>query len=415
MRRNSWRNIIKIITVQEAADIILANTPSPSVETMSLEATSGRILAENIESDISMPPFNRSAMDGFALRGVCPEYELMAEIPAGISPPPVCRDGMAAPIMTGAPVPEGADRVVMVEDTTVVNGVLRVKTMPPDGANICLEAEDILKGQTVLNRGTLVSPAEIGIAAMAGRETLAVFRRPSITVLTTGSEVIPPSCFPLPGQVRNANGVLISSLLARAGFAPIKVSHSADDQASLLNAVTKALSVSDILITAGGVSMGTHDHVPSVLEKLGFNFHFRTVAQKPGKPFSFATNPASGKIMFGLPGNPVSVLVCLETYVLSCLRLYSGHVRIARETLTGKCLTRLSKKAGRQSFFTTTAACALGMWMLENPETSGSGDLMSTRGANSLAWLSPGSTGAEAGTLVPFSLMSWAGGESSWV
>jgi len=409
-----WRKIIRTITVEEAGNTISANTPSPSVEVLNLENTSGRILAEDIISDISMPPFDRSAMDGFALRGVCARYELMDEIAAGVSPPPISREGVAAPIMTGAPVPAGADRVVMVEDTTVSNGVLTVNTMPGKGANICLEAEDVVAGQTVLYRGTLITPAEAGIAAMAGRETLPVFRRPSVSVITTGSEVVAPVHFPLPGQVRNANGVLVSSLLTLAGFAPVKVFHSADDPASLLNTAAQALSVSDVLITAGGVSMGTHDHVPSVIEKLGFCFHFRSVAQKPGKPLSFATHPANGKMVFGLPGNPVSVLVCLEMYVLSCLRHYSGHARIARKVLSGKSLDPLGKKAGRQFFFRTIAVCSEGGWSLENPASSGSGDLMSTRGANSIAWLPSESTGAEEGVRIPFTLMSWAGGESCW-
>lgn len=403
-----------MISVKEALSTIFNNTPSASQETLTLEQTAGRILAEDVVSDIDMPPFDRSAMDGFALRGVCDSYRLIEEIPAGTEPPPMTEDGVAAPIMTGALVPEGADRVVIVEVTSKRNGRLITQRMPETGANICRQAEDIVKGQAVLERGTHISSAEIGIAAMAGRETLSVYRRPQVSVLTTGSEVIPPVHIPLPGEVRNANGPLISSFLSQAGFPSVRVFHSADDPASLRNAASQALLVSDILITAGGVSMGTHDYVPSVLEDLGFNFHFRTVAQKPGKPFSFATNPETGKMMFGLPGNPVSVLVSLEMYVLAALRLYSGHEKLRRKPIMGKLTDSLKKKAGRQYFFRTVADRSGSEWNLSIPPTSGSGDLMSASGTNSLAWLSSESTGSEKGSLIPFTLMSWAGGESCW-
>lgn len=402
-----------MISVQEALNTIFANTPSTSAETVVLEKAAGRVLAEDVVSDIAMPPFDRSAMDGFALWGECDEYRLMDEIPAGLQPPPLSGEGVAAAIMTGAPVPRGADRVVMVEVTSVKENRLTTRKMPVKGANICWKAEDITKGQTVLAKGNLITSAEVGIAAMAGRETLSVFRRPVVSVLTTGSEVIPPVHIPGPGQVRNANGVLISSFLTQAGFSPVKVFHSADDPASLRNAAAQALAVSDILVTAGGVSMGTHDYVPSVLEDLGFKFHFRTVAQKPGKPFSFATDPG-GKMMFGLPGNPVSVLVGLEMYVLACLRLYSGFGRCRRRELTGELTDSLRKKPGRLNYFRTIAEQTPAGWILGIPSTSGSGDLMSTRGTNSIAWLSSESTGAEEGTSVPFTLMSWAGGESCW-
>ncbi len=413
MQQNVWRKIIKMISVQEAGDLISGNTPVPSIETLCLDECAGRILAEDVVSDIAMPPFDRSAMDGFAIRGICDEYRLMDEIPAGVQPQPIPSEGMAAPIMTGAPVPMGADRVVMVEVTTVKNDILMINEMPGLGANICLKAEDITKGQTVLNKGILITPPETGIAAMAGRETLSVFRKPSVSVLTTGTEVIPPVHIPGPGQVRNANGVLISSFLSLAGFAPVKVFHSADDPASLKNAASQALDISDILITAGGVSMGTHDYVPSVMEGLGFDFHFRSVAQKPGKPFSFATGPA-GKMMFGLPGNPVSVLVGLEMYVLATLRQFSGHTSLRRKELSGKLIHALSKKTGRLNYFRTVAKLTEEGWTLSQPATSGSGDLMSTGGTNSIAWLPADSTGAPEGAIVPFTLMFWAGGESCW-
>lgn len=400
-----------MISVGEAFRTIINDTPEPSSEIVALEDCSGRILAEEVISDISMPPFDRSAMDGYALRGASESYELMPEIPAGTHPPPLSRTGAAAPIMTGAPVPEGADRVVMVEQTETVEGRLIVKKMPEPGENICLKAEDIEKGQIVLSAGSLITPAETGIASMAGRRFLSVFRKPSVSIVTTGSEVIDPAGVPGPGQVRNANGPLMEAFMKGSGFPPSAVLHSPDDPQSLRNTIKQASEISDFIITAGGVSMGTRDYVPSVISDLGYEFRFRSVAQKPGKPFSFAVGD---KLVFGLPGNPVSVLVSLEMYVLPALRYASGHTEYIRRHFSGVLEDSQVKKPGRQYFYRCRALLVDGEWKLSVPETSGSGDLMSAGGTNGLAWLPPESTGAEAGETIPFSLMSWAGGESIW-
>lgn len=400
-----------MISVGEAFRTVIEGMPEPVTETMAVEKCHGRVLAAEVISDISMPPFNRSAMDGYALRGISDSYELLPEIPAGSDPPPMDKDGHAAPIMTGAPVPEGADRVVMIEATETSGGRVRVKTLPGPGENICFKAEDIEAGQTVLHRGTLLTPAEAGIASMAGRSYLKVFRRPSVSIITTGAEVISPAAVPGPGEVRNANGSLMTSHLAMNGFPPAAVLHSGDDPASLRNIAMQAAEVSDVIITAGGISMGTRDYIPEVFTGLGYSFKFRSVAQKPGKPFSFSIGR---RLMFGLPGNPVSVLVALEMYVLPALRYASGHGSYRRKELSGNLKTPLRKKHGRQYFYRCMASCNGGSWDLSVPETSGSGDLMSAGGTNSLAWLPSDSSGAGAGDAVPFSLMSWAGGESIW-
>jgi len=400
-----------MISVGEAFRTILDSISDPETETLKLENCYGRILAEDVVSDIAMPPFDRSAMDGFALRGVSDLYELLPEIPAGSEPASIDKDGQAAPIMTGAPVPRGADRVVMVEATETEAGMVRVKTLPKIGENICFMAEDIEKGQTVLEKGTLLTPAEVGIASMAGSCILRVFKRPSVSIVTTGSEVISPSEVPGPGQVRNANAPLMESFLSMNGFPPSAVLHSIDDPSCLRKTVLDAAEVSDIIITAGGISMGTRDYIPEVFMDLGYRFKFRSVAQKPGKPLSFASGR---RLMFGLPGNPVSVLVALESYVLPALRYASGHKNYRRVPLSGILTTPLVKKAGRQYFYRCRAFREGGNWKLSVPETSGSGDLMSTASTNCLAWLSAESTGAAKGQPVPFTLMSWAGGESVW-
>lgn len=403
-----------MISVREAFRIIIENLNRQDMVNLPAAQCTGRVLAEDVSCDIDMPPFDRSAMDGFALRGAGSSWRLLPEIAAGTDPGPLEAHDTAAPIMTGAPVPKGADRVVMVEHTEVEDGVLTISSVPEKGANICLRAEDIQAGQTVLSSGIVLSPSEVGIASMAGRSVLKVFSRPEVSVLTTGSEVIPPVQVPGPGQVRNANSPLMETLLTSSGYSPTLALHSADDPVSLENAARQALASSDVLLTAGGISMGTRDYIPEVMENLGFRFLFRTVAQKPGKPFSFAVRESDGKVMFGLPGNPVSVLVSLENYVLSALRYASGHSAFRKKTLSGTCLTSLRKKEGRLYYYRCKAETHGDSWTIEVPSTSGSGDLMSTRGTNGLAWLAAENTGVPENTVIPFTLMSWAGGESCW-
>jgi len=403
-----------MISVRDAFETIIEGMRVQPGEHVPVQKCISRVLCQDVLSDIPMPPFDRSAMDGFALRGEADSYELLPEIPAGTEAPPITRDGQAAPIMTGAPVPPGADRVVMVEATKVSGGRLWVTSMPGKGSNICWKAEDIRDGQRVLSSGMPITPWESGIASMAGKEVLRVFRRPIVSVLTSGSEVVPPVQLPGTGQVRNANGPMIAFFLGSSGFAPECILHAVDDPPSLRNALEQASKVSDVILTAGGVSMGTRDFIPSVVEDMGFEFHFRTVAQKPGKPFCFATRNSDGKAVFGLPGNPVSVIVALEMYVLPALRYSSGHSRFRRKGLSAKLETPLLKRPGRQTYYRANASFNGSDWSLEIPETSGSGDLMSTCGTNSLAWLPPDSTGADTGERIPFFLLSWAGGESCW-
>jgi molybdopterin molybdotransferase len=396
-----------MLSVNEAFEAVIAGIPVSPVLSVPIEKAAGMVLAEDVLCDIDMPPFDRSAMDGYALPGPSDRCTILEEIPAG-SWPPALRAGSAAPIMTGAPVPPGADRVVKVEDTRVEDGKLLVLAMPDAGENICKKAEDISAGAKVLEVGTVLAPSDTGIAAMAGRTALAVHARPVVSILTTGTEVIPPVCVPGPGQVRNANSVLLVSLLGGNGFPAASALHCGDDPASLKSAISQAMSLSSVLLTAGGISMGTRDYIPQVLEELGFRFHFRAVAQKPGKPFSFATGPLG--TVFGLPGNPVSVLTCFELYVLPALRYASGALRFRPMVQKGALKHSLRKRHGRQDFFRAVAENENGKWSLGIPPTSGSGDLMSTRGVNCIAWLPPDCIGAECGEDIPFILMSHYGG-----
>lgn len=399
-----------MIPVEEALKLVLDNSGEPEVEEVSIDSAVGHVLAVDVHSDIDMPPFNRSAMDGFAISGDALRHELLEEIVAGDSGGGSIEPGIARPIMTGAPLPEGADRIVIVEESVVEDSVLYLEKVPPEGANICWKGEDIKEGQLVLEHGTRLAQQHTGIAAMAGKGVVPVFRKPRIAVVTTGTEIVQPTCIPSPGQVRNANLPLITSQLSMSGFPAAISVHSADDPGSLSAAFGQLLHASDVLLVAGGVSRGTRDFVPSVLESLGVQIHFRNVAQKPGKPLTFGSS-AAGKPVFGLPGNPVSVMVSIEEYVLPLLRKRSGFKGYHRRMYQGEITSDYSKKPGRLHFLRVIAYREGSSWKLHRPDSSGSGDLMSTVNVNALAVVGSDQTSIQAGETIPFHFFSSTAGE----
>ena len=402
-----------MLSTKDALKLVLEYAGPPEERVAPLKESAGLVLAEDVHSDIDMPPFNRSAMDGFAVCGDEHTHELLEEIAAGDAASVRVIPGRAAPIMTGAPVPEGADRVVMVEDATICDNVLYLERVPPRGANICWKAEDVTGGQTVLEKGTPLAPQHLGIAAMAGRGVLRVFGRPSIGLMTTGTEVVPPTWIPSPGHVRNANMPLMAAQLRLAGFPSLAKVHTADDPASMEAAIRQLLQVSGVLVLAGGVSKGTRDFVPSVLESLGVSIHFRQVAQKPGKPLLFGSSPA-GKPIFGLPGNPLSVMVGIEEYVLPLLRRSSGFKGFHKRVYHGEMTSVYTKKPGRLHFLRVLAYREGDSWKLHMPESSGSGDLMSSVNVNALAMVSEEATSVAQGDVLPFHFLSSTAGELSF-
>ncbi len=400
-----------MIPVEEALKLVLDNSGEPEMEEVSIDRAVDHVLAFDVHSDIDMPPFNRSAMDGFAISGDDLRHELLEEIVAGDAREIRVKPGLGCPIMTGAPVPEGADRVVIVEETVVEDSVLHLERVPPEGANICWKGEDIKKGHMVLEHGTRLSQQHMGIAAMAGKGVLPVFKKPRIAVVTTGTEIIPPTWIPSPGQVRNANLPLITSQLSMSGFPAAVSVHSADDPDSLRGTFRQLLSCSDVLIVAGGVSKGTRDFVPSVLESLGVKLHFRIVAQKPGKPLIFGSSVA-GKPVFGLPGNPVSVMVSIEEYVLPLLRKRSGFKGYHKRIYHGEITSDYRKKPGRLHFLRVIAYReGSDDWKLHHPNSSGSGDLMSTVNVNALAIVGSDQLSIQAGETLPFHFFNSTAGE----
>ena len=402
-----------MISTADALQTVLDNSGQPSMIQIPLKDAVGHVLADDVYSDIDMPPFNRSAMDGFAISGEGLRYELLEEIAAGNSDTIILKPGFAAPIMTGAPVPEGADRIVIVENSRIEESILYLDEVPDKGANICWRGEDIKEGRTVLEHGTRLACQHLGIAAAAGRGFLNVFNRPRIALVTTGTEVIPPTWIPSPGTVRNSNMPLMKAQLSMCGF-PVDLSvHSADDPESLKATFEQLLKCADVLIIAGGVSKGTRDFVPSVLESLKVELHIRSVAQKPGKPLLFGTDP-DGRPVFGLPGNPVSVMVSIEEYVLPLLRKRAGFKGYHKRIYHGEITSGYRKKPGRLHFLRVIAYREGNSWKLHHPESSGSGDLMSTVNVNALAIAGEDVVSYETGDILPFHFFYSTAGELSF-
>ncbi len=402
-----------MLSTEEALRLVLGYAGPQVEKIVPLTYSAGYVLAEDIHSDIDMPPFDRSAMDGFAVCGDEHTHDLIKEITAGETRRIGIEPGRAAPIMTGAPIPHGADRVVMIEDCTTRESVLYLERVPPKGANICWRAEDITAGQMVLEKGTPLAQQHLGIAAMAGRGVLKVFGRPSIGILTTGTEVVPPTWIPSPGHVRNANLPLMIAQLQLAGFTDVIPMHAADDPSSIEASISQLLETSDVLVLAGGVSKGTRDFVPSVLESLGVSIHFRQVAQKPGKPLLFGSFP-SGQPVFGLPGNPLSVMVSIEEYVLPLLRMMSGFKGCHKRLYHGLMTSEYSKKPGRLHYLRVLAYREGDLWKLHLPDTSGSGDLMSSVNVNALAMVGANALSVMSGDILPFHFLSSTAGELSF-
>jgi molybdopterin molybdotransferase len=290
----------------------------------------GRVLAEAVASDIDSPPFDKALMDGFAVRvadlrpGV--DLRVIEEIAAGAMPKRTLGPNDAARIFTGAPIPPGADAVVMREKTTspAPDRVI-VNDAPTPGQFILRRATEMKAGEDVLPAGAEVTPAVLGLLATVGRRTVSQYPSPLVAVLATGDEVIPPEQKPGPGQIRNSNGPMLLAQAAAAHCDTLDLGIARDTEGELAERIRHGLRGSNILVLAGGVSAGDFDLVPKVLAGVGVTAHFHHVKMKPGKPLFFGTN--GDTLVFGLPGNPVSSFVGFELFVKPAIRAMAGNTQ----------------------------------------------------------------------------------------
>ncbi len=316
-----------MVPFEESLRIVLDSAGSLEGEEVPLDESTGRVLCEDIRSDIDMPPFDKSAMDGYACRSadIGGPLEVVETIPAGKAPSRAIGEGECAKIMTGAIVPDGADCVVMIEDTKIVDGLVRVDAdgTPP---NICYRGEDIKAGDVVLEKGTIIGPAHLAVLAGAGRSLVPVSRKPVVGIIATGSELVPYTQVPGEGKIRNSNSSQLAGQCALSGFEFLDMGIVGDEPVLIARAIEKEMSRIDVLLLSGGVSMGDYDFVTEVLREAGFDLLFESVAIKPGKPLVFGVK--YDRYVFGLPGNPASTFILFELYVKPfCFKLMGASYR----------------------------------------------------------------------------------------
>ena len=314
-----------MIAFSEALEIVLQSARPLGTERVPLADALQRVLAQDLVSDVDMPPFKKSAMDGYACRreDLAQPMTVVETIPAGVLPQQRIGPNQCAKIMTGAMVPEGADCVYMVEfsDDLDAGRVRFTGTNTRD--NICLQGEDVCTGDIVLSAGQLIAPQHIALLAAAGCTQPLVSRRPNVGVIATGSELVEPSRTPAAGKIRDTNSSQLAAQVTAMGLQPTIFGIAEDTEERLTAMIAQAQEASDVLLLSGGVSMGDFDLVPGVLRTCGFELRFDRVAVKPGKPTTFGVAPTC--VCFGLPGNPVSTFAILEVVVKPFLYKMMGH------------------------------------------------------------------------------------------
>ncbi len=339
------------VSVDDARSTVLDHASLQPDEQISYEASRGRTLAAPVVSKEPVPPFDNSAMDGYAVHARDVEtpptrLPIAFEVAAGAAPETPLPPGTCAPITTGGAVPEGADAVIRVERTERTGDTVRFDTDATAGQNIRPAGEDMAAGQTIIDAGTVVTPSAVGVMASLGHTQVTVRCQPRVVVLATGDELVPPNAAPGPGQIRNSNGPLLAQLLHTAG-ATARTEHAGDDEAALQDVLETARSADALLLT-GGMSVGEDDLVRDVLETMGARWLFWKVRQRPGKPFGFGL--LDDTLVFGLPGNPVAAAVCFEAYVRPALARMLGRSVVQRPLHAATLTEPLRVKAGYHYF-----------------------------------------------------------------
>ena len=338
-----------MIQQEEAFKIIKESVITLGTEFVPFQNSLGRILAENVYSDMDMPPFNKSAVDGFACRkqDLNNDLVLLEVIPAGVAPTKTVGANQCSQIMTGAAVPEGADTIIMVEHTEKIEGKIRF-IQSKTNSNICAIAEDLKKGDLVLAKGTLLKAQQIPVLASVGNTFIQVYRQAKVVVISTGDELVEPHQTPQTSQIRNSNAVQMMAQLQQLGIKGRYIGIAKDNPESTREMLEEALDSSDMVLLSGGVSMGEFDFVPEILEEKGIEILFKSIAVQPGRPTVFGKKDK--QFFFGLPGNPVSSFVQFELLVKPLLYNMMGFDFKALPLKMPMGIEFSRKKAKRKSY-----------------------------------------------------------------
>jgi len=347
-----------MIEYQDARALVLSAAKVHPAEIVPLARALGRTLSRDVRACENIPPFVKSTMDGYAVRAedtrrpgpdtaATVELEVLEDLPAGRLSRKAIGPGQAIRIMTGAPLPVGADAVVMVEDTEASGRTVKVRREVRPGDNIGLAGEDLKKNEVALERGTLIGPAEVGMLAAVGLGRVPVARQPKLAVIATGDEVVEPGEKKKRGQVRNANGPALTAMAVEAGAAASYLGIARDRRASLAGKLARAKRA-DILVLSGGVSVGDYDLVKDELRAAGVKPVFWQVRIKPGKPVFFGVR--GRQLVFGLPGNPTSAMVTFLLFVKPAVDAMLGRRVLGPEAGRAVLAADLTLKPGRTQF-----------------------------------------------------------------
>ncbi|HEY9114755.1 MAG TPA: gephyrin-like molybdotransferase Glp [Bacteroidales bacterium] len=386
-----------MIQLEEALSIISGFAKTKNTrEKVELADSLHRVLAADVLADTNFPSFDKSAMDGYAIlkNDINKVLQIVEFIPAGKKPEKKILPGTCANIMTGAMMPEGAEMVVMNEDV-VVNGNEISITNPDSKENILSQGEDVKKGSLLLKKGTVISPAIIGLLASTGVSEPLVFKKPLISILATGDELVSPNEVPEPPKIRNSNSAQLCALATDSGATTIHSSQVGDNKQLIFEAVKNSLRNSDIVVITGGASVGDLDFTAEVFEKLEAEIHFTQIAIQPGKPALFAT--IGDKFLFGLSGNPVSSFVQFQLLVKPVIQALTGRSFEAKEIKIPITSDQKRKRAERQLFFPVKFTEKM---EAEPIDYHGSAHLNAYQSADGMAYFPVGIHEIKKGTLV---------------
>jgi molybdopterin molybdotransferase len=406
-----------VLSFEEARRVVeqhSARVHAPAVATVNLLSADGRVLAEPIMADRNLPPFPRSTRDGYAVRAadvahVPTTLDVIGEIKAGENLENISKqigNGQAASIMTGAPVPSGADAVVMVEYSAQQGNRVEVTRSVVPGENIVPSGAEAQRGSVLVERGTRLNDATIALAATAGQSRVQVYNRPQVAVVTTGDEIVGIDATPGPTQIRNSNSYSLAVQIRNAGGEPVLLPIAPDEPQTLRTLIEEGLK-SDLLLMTGGVSMGRYDLVEQVLEELKAEFFFTGAKIQPGRPVVFgkcgAGAPArenAGAYFFGLPGNPVSTMVTFELFARPMLEALAGMSPQKLRFVYAKLKSEIQVKPGLKRFLPAILSGDFEASQVELVPWQGSGDVAATARANCYIVIPPNRDCIPAGEFV---------------
>ncbi len=389
-----------MIEIDEALRLVLARVPAVKTQRRSTIDAVGYALAEAIVADVDSPPHDKSLVDGYAIRveDAGEPLRVVEQVVAGAVPARRIEPGTASQVMTGAPIPEGAEAMVMVEQSERSGDVVRLTGAVESGQFIMPRATTFARGEMVLPVGTRIRAIEVGLLSEVGRAEVVCANRPTVAVLPTGDELVAADEQPGAGQIRNSNGPMLEARVTAAGCEARSLGVGRDDEDELRRQIEQGLQ-SDILILSGGVSAGVRDLVPPTLQSLGVEEVFHKVRLKPGKPLWFGVRERDGRrtLVFGLPGNPVSSFVCFELFVLPAIRAISG-LSPNNELIPMRLAESFRQRGNRPTYHPGSSWREQGRLFVKPLSWRGSADMLTVSRADCLIYFPPGERTFEAGS-----------------